>query len=293
MLRERIKAQIKTDTLRKRSSDPITVRSRDWESANKRGRTSFSSWFRSVRNSAITRWNASGSIASYALLENTEIHLNGKSVKLHNWPIMGSQQLVQWTTSNFLYQDCHLFQQQFVFNIEIKGSEKLFQTTWDFYQIQSRLEVTSMHAGNRCWQILTRKPREAVNQRTNFLKRDAQGGSNARNSWLVTAHHSSSRGHGDMCSHIPLKEWTQIRKVMLQKWRHRKGSTAFLPTSTNYRKRSIPLTEEIGDLKTVERISESRNNHQFAAVVQDLTFQWILSVKNQNFTRDGEDFTKV
>ena len=30
------------------------------------------------------------------------------------------------------------------------------------------------------------------------------------------------------CSHIPLKERTQIRKVMLQKWRHNNGSTVFM-----------------------------------------------------------------
>ena len=35
-----------------------------------------------------------------------------------------------------------------------------------------------------------------------------------------------------MCSHIPLKERTQIRKVMLQKWRHKKnGSTVFILSS--------------------------------------------------------------
>ena len=39
-----------------------------------------------------------------------------------------------------------------------------FSENWDHYQIQSRLEVTSMHAGNRCWQILTSRPRETVNQ---------------------------------------------------------------------------------------------------------------------------------
>ena len=38
-------------------------------SANKRVSTSFCSWSRSFRVSAITRWNASGSIASYALLK--------------------------------------------------------------------------------------------------------------------------------------------------------------------------------------------------------------------------------
>ena len=43
---------------------------------------------------------------------------------------------------------------------------KISSENWDYYQIQSRLEVTSMHAGNRCWQILTSRPRETVNQQT-------------------------------------------------------------------------------------------------------------------------------
>ena len=81
-----------------------------------------------------------------------------------------------------------------------------------------------------------------------------------------------------MCSHMPLKERTQnpegdASKVGTQKWKH--------STHTNLgkdRKRSIPRKEEIGDMKTVDRESESRNNHQFAAVVQDLTIQWILPV---------------
>ena len=33
------------------------------------------------------------------------------------------------------------------------------------------------------------------------------------------------------CSHIPLKERNQIRKVMLQKWRHKNGSMVFMLTS--------------------------------------------------------------
>ena len=34
-----------------------------------------------------------------------------------------------------------------------------------------------------------------------------------------------------MCSHIPLKERTQIRKVRLQKWRYKNGSIVFMLTS--------------------------------------------------------------
>ena len=55
-------------------------------------------------------------------------------------------------------------------------------------------------------------------------------------------------------------------KVEIQKWKH-----GILTNFGKDRKRSVPWTAEIGDLKTVERKSESRNNHQFAAVVQDLT----------------------
>ena len=62
---------------------------------------------------------------------------------------------------------------------------KIIPEIWDCYQIQSRLEVISMHAGNRCWKILTSRPPETM-----------QGGSNARHSWFDTALHSSSLGPG-------------------------------------------------------------------------------------------------
>ena len=43
-------------------------------------------------------------------------------------------------------------------------------------------------------------------------------------------------------------------------------------------------------MKTVEHKSESRNNHQFAAVVQDLTIQWMLPVKPKLHSRRREEF---
>ena len=92
--------------------------------------------------------------------------------------------------------------------------------------------------------------------------------------------HSSERKNSDSDG--------DASKVGIQKWKH-----SILTNFRKYRKGSSPRTEEIGDLKTVERKSESRNNHQFASVVQDLTIQWILAVKNQNFTRDGEEFAKA
>ena len=64
---------------------------RPGDSANKGVSTSVCSWSPSVRNSAITRWNASGSIASYILLktrifrwvendETPQLTKNGKSI---------------------------------------------------------------------------------------------------------------------------------------------------------------------------------------------------------------------
>ena len=136
------------------------------KSANERGRTSFCSRFRSVRNSSI-------------LLKTRIFILSGKSVKLHDWPIMGSQLLVQWTTSYFLlYQDCHLFQQQFVFNIEIDGWSS-HDSTW---------QACMREAGaDRSWQACHGRPWTSIQK---IFRRDVQGESNARYSWLVTTLHS-------------------------------------------------------------------------------------------------------
>ena len=81
-----------------------------------------------------------------------------------------------------------------------------------------------------------------------------------------------------MCSHILLKERSQIRKVMLQKWRHKNGSIVFMLTSAKNQKRSILRAEKYGDLITAEHKAlnegrESRNNLRYAAVVQVLAIQ--------------------
>ena len=107
-----------------------------------------------------------------------------------------------------------------------------------------------MHAGNRCRQTLICKPQETVNQHTQFFRLDEQGGANARHSQLAPALHSSSRGPGDVCARTFL--WKRENsdsegdapKVEIQKWKH--------SIHTHFRKdwkRSIPRTEEIGDLK--------------------------------------------
>ena len=81
-----------------------------------------------------------------------------------------------------------------------------------------------------------------------------------------------------MCLHIPLKERTQIRKVMLQKWRHQKRKHSVHAYFRKNQKRSILRTEKYGDLTTAEHKilsegRESRNNHRYAVVVQVLATQ--------------------
>ena len=90
---------------------------------------------------------------------NTDIHLSGESVPLYNWLIIGSQLLVQWTTSYLLSnQNCHLFQQQFVFNIEINRSVKLSVTA-----------QSDKHACGK--QMLTDPDKQATGNREHEQKR--------------------------------------------------------------------------------------------------------------------------
>ena len=63
---------------------------------------------------------------------------------------------------------------------------------------------------------------------------------------------------------------------------------------------AVPRAENFGDLitadhKVLSESCESRNNHRYAVVVQDLATQWIQSYpcKNQNFTRNSEKLAKV
>ena len=63
---------------------------------------------------------------------------------------------------------------------------------------------------------------------------------------------------------------------------------------------AVPRAEKFGDLITADHKvlsdnCESRNNHRFAVVVQDLATQWIQAYpcKNKNFTGNTEKLAKV
>ena len=138
-------------------------------------------------------------------------------------------------------------------------------------------------------------------------KRDGRRGSNARHSWLVTALHRKSRGPGDACARTSLWKRSRIRKVMLQKWRHKNGSTVLRLTSPKteiatyawepklrgflaedaMRGLFIARAEKFGELMTADHKvlnerSESWNSDCYAIVVQDLATRWIQSYPCKN-----------
>ena len=91
---------------------------------------------------------------------------------------------------------------------------EIISENWDYYQNQSRSEVTSMHAGNRCWQILTSRPQETVNQHTIFSD--------------------------EMCKEDPtqgIPDWLRTflwkRDLRSGRWCFKSGGTAFILTSAN------------------------------------------------------------
>ena len=112
---------------------------------------------------------------------------------------------------------------------------------------------------------------ETVNQQTRWTRKMQ------RKAFLFGYSPSQSiwRTWRRMCSHIPLKERTQIRKVMLQKWRHTNGSTEVMLISA---KTKIDLFCEQTSMVTWKQQSTKvstkdvifGNNHRYAAVVQVL-----------------------
>ena len=213
--------------------------------------------------------------------------MSGKTEKLHNWPKMGSQSLThngQLSTSRRT-RTVIIFQQQFVFNIEINGSVQLFQKignmirSSDDSKWQACMQETDAY---RSWQASDGEPWTSG--------RDGQGRSNVGHSWLVTALHRKSKGPGDahVLAHSSERENSDSEgdASRVEKPKRKHSIHTHFPKD---RKGSIPRAEEIGDLITAEQKvlndgSESRNNHRYAVVVHDLATQWMHSFpcKNKN-----------
>ena len=180
-------------------------------SAIKRVSTSFCSWSRSVRNSAITRWNASDSVASPALLK-TRILIrveNGETPRLAN----------NGNTSARMMDNFVLLVGS---RLSPNSSRSLSSTSRSKDQANYSRKlgtlsnsVTTRSDKHVCEKaMLTDPDKQATGNREPAHETNKEDPTQGIPVWF-TALHSKSRGPGAQCSHIPLKERTQIRKVML------------------------------------------------------------------------------
>ena len=151
--------------------------------------------------------------------QNTDIHLNGKTVKLHDWPKMGSQFLVQWTTSYFLsYQDCHHIPAAVCLQRRDQRISPIILEKWEHHQIQWR--VSDKHACGK--PMLTDPDKQATGNREPANEINKEDPTQGIPTWLQPITENLEDLETHMRSHIPLKERTQIRKVMLQRWRQKR-----------------------------------------------------------------------
>ena len=132
--------------------------------------------------------------------------------------------------------------------------------------------------------------------RENFVDDEIplQGGSHASSSHEVSSEPTTKRredlGKHNVHTHFPEDrncEMCKRTKITRAPCRTRNGE-------------AVPRAANFGDLITADHKvlsdnCESRNNHRFAVVVQDLATQWIQAYpcKNKNFTRNPEKLAKV
>ena len=121
-----------------------------------------------------------------------------------------------------------------------------------------------------------------------------QGGSHASSSHEASLEPTTKRreelGKHNVHTHFPKDRNCEIckrTKITRVPCRRREGE-------------AVPRADNLGDLITADHKvpsdnCESRNNHRYAVVVQDLATQWIQAYpcKNKNFTRNPEELAKV
>ena len=121
-----------------------------------------------------------------------------------------------------------------------------------------------------------------------------QGGSHASSSHEASLEPTTKRredlGKHNVHTHFPKDRNCEIckrTKITRAPCRRRNGE-------------AVPRAVNFGDLITADHKvlsdnCESRNNHRYAVVVQDLATQWIQAYpcKNKNFTRNPEKLAKV
>ena len=200
---------------------------------------------------------------------------------------MGRQFFEQWTTLCFsLYQDCHHIPAALSSTSSSKG-RLIPLKNWEHYEIQWQHEVTSMHAGNRCWQIMTSRPRWTVNQQTRWT----------RKSWFLpfTVNLEDLQTH--VLAHSSERANSESKGDASKKWRHKNGSTVFMLTSAKKKnKRENSASWRVWWLDNSRAHSLQRRtwiSEQSPIRNQDTNSRHSMeSVLNQNFTGDGEEFSK-
>ena len=122
----------------------------------------------------------------------------------------------------------------------------------------------------------------------------SQGGSHASSSHEVSFEPTTKR-HEDLCKHNVYTHFLEDRKCEICQ----RTQITRAPGRRRHGE-AVPRAANFGDLLTADHKvlsdnCESRNNHRYAIVVQDLATQWIqgVSVQKQNFTRNPEKLAKV
>ena len=229
------------------------------DSAKKRVSTSFCSWSRSVRNSAITRWNASGSIAFMSFAQNADIHMGGKRRNSTNGQ--------KWE-DNFLY------------NGQLSTSRCIKTVN------QSKFQniVTIIRSGNDSkWQACMRETDadrswqaghgEPWTSKRNEQKDPTQGIPVWLQPFTVNLE--------DLETHVLAHSSERAR------WCFKSGDTiteaqcsCLLPQKPNKKdlscdQKSVVTWQQQSTILTIlSEGRESRNNHRYAVVVQVLATQW-------------------
>ena len=188
--------------------------------------------------------------------QNADIHMSGKR---------RNSTIGQKLADNYLYngllntsrciKTVIIFQQHFVFNIDIKASVKLFQKIGTIFRSsnnskwQARMRETD---ADRSWQASHGEPW------TN--RRDEQGRSNARHSCLVRTLHSYSRGPGGaVLAHSSEREKSDSEGDASKVETQKNGSTSIHTHFRKNQKRSILRAEKYGDFQQQSTKSSARD----------------------------------
>ena len=188
------------------------------DSANERVSTSFCSIFRSVRNSSITRWNASDSIAWFTLLKTQTL----KWVENGETPQLAQNGKTISCTVDTLRTSCRTRTVT-----HSSSSLPVAPRSTDQSNYSRKLgplldPVTTRSDKHACGKpMLTDHDKQATENREPASEMNKEDPTQGIPVWLqpFTVNLEDLEY---MCPHIPLKECTQIRKVTLQKWKHKK-----------------------------------------------------------------------